>query len=68
MLGGGLGARDAGEGAPRGDDELDGVADDDGVVQQKAVLGILQHAALDELAVAVAIACVGVLHSHGQLL
>ncbi len=56
-----IGAGLACEGAPGGDDQLDGVLDDNGVVDQVAVVRVLQHRPLDKLAVAVAVARVGVL-------
>ena len=61
--GNGRSSRIAGQGTPRGDDQLNGVADDDGVVYQVPVGRVLQHGALHELAVAVAVARVGVLNA-----
>ena len=63
----GSSAWSARQGPPRGDDQLDGVADDDGVIDQVAVGGVFQDGALHELAVAVAVARVGILHPlHSQ--
>lgn len=59
--GAGNGVASAGEGAARGHHQLDGVADDDGVVQQVPACRVLQRAAPHELAVAVAVARVWVL-------
>ncbi len=68
--GGGAGQRlaGAGERAAGGNDQLDGVPDDDGVVQQVPVGGVLQRAAPHELAVAVAVARVGVLHVERRIM
>ena len=49
------------KGAARGHDQLDCVADDDGVVLDVSILPMLQHRALDKLAVAMAVASIGVL-------
>ena len=49
------------EGAARGDHQLYGVADNKSVAQQETILGVLQYGTLHKLAVAVAVAGVGVL-------
>mmetsp|Transcript_5859 Transcript_5859/g.26356 ORF Transcript_5859/g.26356 Transcript_5859/m.26356 type:complete len:202 (+) Transcript_5859:2439-3044(+) len=51
------------ERAAVGHHQLDLVPDDDGIVHQVSVLGVLQHAPAHELAVSVAISRVGVLSS-----
>ena len=55
------------KGAARGDHQLYGVADDKGVAQQETILGVLQYGALHKLAVAVAVAGVGVLTGAADL-
>jgi hypothetical protein len=49
-----------------GHHQLDGVLDDDGVVQQEAPVVVLQNVALHKLAVAVAVASVRVLQEGGR--